>query len=155
MHVPSHTTTHSLRYLSVLPFPFLNKREGLCQNRSQWRALGIVVLLLTSGTSPLSGYSTSELLLRDLRSLHQLLSCQTWQRNAARYHTLEGFYKKMSYVGRQHVKEMWGVWLPSQLSIFVRKLWRRSSRDYSAYRNQFQGLISISSANIPRMLEVQ
>ena len=51
------------------------------------------------------------------------------------------------------VKETWRIKLPSQLSIFVYTLWRYNLREELTYRNQFQGLISVSSADILRVLE--
>jgi hypothetical protein len=52
------------------------------------------------------------------------------------------------------LEETWG-WFPSLLGIFLHKLWWRKAREVLAYRNQFHSLISVSSADVPRMLKKQ
>ena len=72
------------------------------------------------------------------------------ERNATS-HTRRILQENVRREYKTHV-ETRGRRLPSELGIFVRKHWWRKTGEELANRNQFDSLISVSPADVPRML---
>lgn len=120
-------TNLCVRYLSILPFPFLNRRrEGLCKIGSQ---SGLLALLLTNNAFSLSSYSKPESLLQIEHLLHQSLPPNP-QRNAMQDRKLDAFCKKCQRQDEEQVKRtgMVGYVLSSAYSStsFGGARWERS-----------------------------